>query len=522
MARAVEHLPAAAQTPIAARSAGRLLAPTLEHVWLGLAIVAAALACALQPLEPIDYWWSVRLGALIRELGAIPAEDVLLYTPVRGPIVDGQWLARVILSALHDLGGVQASLALRTVVAIAAALLLVRACRDAGVGPRLSALVAGLSVVLFVPGLAVRPQLLAVLPFLVVWRAALRPPRSFVGVALVAATVAFWANLHGSFVLIYPLLGVGLLSAIVERARTGQSDRLRQAAVLTAICAVAPLLNPYGFGLASYVGDTILFNGGGTAVGVLGVEWGAPALRTAYGGLFYGSVVLTIVLLGAGRRPRLGEGLLLLGFGLLALSSIRHILWWSLVVAPFVARGLAELADRPIWPALPRPGPLPAGSPLLNVVCLTLFGALVLASLPWWRERLPLPPARTALLSADTPVAVAEYLAANPVEGRLFNDTDWSAYFSWRLAPDTRVFTDNRFEVHPAEVWREYSAISSGHVTWERRLDAHGVTRLALSPDSQPGLISAVRESPHWRLVYEDAQALVFVRTEPIAATASH
>ena len=168
---------------------------------------------------------------------------------------------------------------------------------------------------------------------------------------------------------------------------------------------------------------------------------------------------------------------------------------------------------------MPRPGPLPAGSPLLNVVCLVLFGALVVASLPWWRERLPLPPARTVLLSADTPVAVAEYLAANPVEGHLFNETDWSAYFSWRLAPDTRVFVDNRFELHPAEVWREYGAISAGHVSWERLLEAHGVTRLALSRATQPGLIAAVRESPRWRQTYEDEQALVFVRAETGAAS---
>jgi hypothetical protein len=125
-----------------------------------------------------------------------------------------------------------------------------------------------------------------------------------------------------------------------------------------------------------------------------------------------------------------------------------------------------------------------------------------------------LPPARTALLNQDTPVAVAEYLAANPVEGRLFNDTDWSAYFSWRLAPDTRVFVDNRFELHPPEVWREYLAIVSGHVSWERRLEAHGITRLALSRASQGALIAAVQESPRWRLAYEDDRALVFERTD--------
>src|SRR5262245_7965798 len=85
----------------AEQPAARPWMPTLETVWLGLAAVAAALACALMPMEPIDYWWSVRLGALIRQLGALPLEDPLVYTPVRPALVDGQRLARIILSTLH-------------------------------------------------------------------------------------------------------------------------------------------------------------------------------------------------------------------------------------------------------------------------------------------------------------------------------------------------------------------------------------------------------------------------------------
>jgi hypothetical protein len=146
------------------------------------------------------------------------------------------------------------------------------------------------------------------------------------------------------------------------------------------------------------------------------------------------------------------------------------------------------------------------------VTCLALFGVLILVSLPWYRQRLPLPPARTALLDQETPLALAEYLAANPLDGRLFNDTNWSAYLTWRLAPDTRVFVDNRFEAHPPEVWEEYSTISRGHVSWQRRLDAHGITRLALNPETQAGLLSAVRETVDWQQVYEDPQAVVFVR----------
>lgn len=516
----VVHVAAVTPRPVPDRAApdqhpaARAWAPTLQTVWLGLAVLAAALGCALQPMEPIDYWWSVRLGGLIRQFGALPVDDPLVYTPVRPALVDGQWLARVILSWLHDLGGVEAGLTLRTVVAVGAALLLARACRQAGAGPRISAVVAGLSVILFVPGLAVRPQLLAVLPFLVVLMAAVNPPRSLLGVASVALAVVFWANVHGSFILIYPLLGVSVLAAAAERLRTGNDASLRQATLLAVVCGLAPLVNPNGFGLAGYVSDTVLFNGGGMSVGILGVEWGPPAIRTPYGALFYGSVVLVIGLIAAGCRPRLTEGLLLLGFGLLAVSSVRHILWWALIVAPFVGRSLAEIAGRPSPSWLPRPGPLPAGSGRLNMICLALFGVMIFVSLPWYRERLPLPQNRTARIDRATPVALAEYLAANPLDGRLFNDTDWSAYLAWRLAPDTRVFVDNRFEAHPPEVWEEYGAISRGHVSWQRRLDAHGITRLAVNPETQGGLLSAVRESAGWRQVYEDRMAVVFVRTD--------
>ena len=80
MAQAAGHLPVAAQPAVSPRSAGRLWTPSLGHVWLGLAVVAAALACAVDPIDPIDYWWSVRLGALIRQLGTLPTDDPLIYT----------------------------------------------------------------------------------------------------------------------------------------------------------------------------------------------------------------------------------------------------------------------------------------------------------------------------------------------------------------------------------------------------------------------------------------------------------
>src|SRR5882757_2590095 len=86
--------------------------PTLLHVWVMVAVVAAALSSAVRPIESIDYWWSVRLGDVIRAAHSIPTDDPLVYTPIRGPIVDGQWLAKVLLSWVHEVGGVELSLAL--------------------------------------------------------------------------------------------------------------------------------------------------------------------------------------------------------------------------------------------------------------------------------------------------------------------------------------------------------------------------------------------------------------------------
>ena len=45
--------------------------------------------------------------------------------------------------------------------------------------------------------------------------------------------------------------------------------------------------------------------------------------------------------------------------------------------------------------------------------------------------------------------------------------------------------------------------------------------RLALEPESQIGLVEAVRESPNWRLVYETKDALVFDRVAEIDAASS-
>ncbi len=485
---------------------------------MAVPLLVAGLGSGLMPLESIDYWWTVKLGELIWYTGGLPNGDQLVFTPIREQVIDGQWLAQLILYAVHRLGGVEAALALRMAVALAVAVLLLRSCVGRRAGIRAVAVSIASGLMLILPGLAVRPQMLAVVPFLIVARAATSPPSRPLPALGVAASVAFWANVHGSFILAYVLLGAALVEAGWRYLRGEDVDRLPRLASLAALCAVAPLANPFGAGLAAYVLDTVLFNAVGSTVGVLGVEWGAPALRSSYGGAFFASVLVVMALLGRGHRPRLGEALLMLVFGLLALQAVRNVLWWGLVVTPYIARALgteeliSPLGRQRVTGPASSGGGVPLGQPAVNAACLALFALIVAACLPWWRPLSPFPASRTVLVDPSTPVLVAEYLAANPTHGELFNFTDWGAYLAWRLGPGQQVFIDDRFELHPAEVWRDYAAISRGHVSWEELLGQYGVTRLVLDPASQDGLVQAVRRSPDWRPAYEDQQALVFER----------
>ncbi|MBA2450445.1 MAG: hypothetical protein H0V51_20715 [Chloroflexi bacterium] len=522
MAQAIGRSAPSIQPRLSASWLRRLPRVTLAHVWLAVPLFAAGLGTGLMPVESIDYWWTVKLGELIWQAGALPDGDQLVFTPIREPVIHAQWLAQLVFYAAHSLGGPALALALRTIVALVVALLLVRIATDAGAGPRGTALAVGAGMLIVLPGLALRPQMLAVIPFLLIARASCSPPRTLAGALVLAMTFAVWANVHGSFVLGYVLLSGGLAQAVWDRRQGRRDESIARLSRLAVICVVAPLVNPNGLALVTYVWDTVVFNGVGSTVGILGVEWGPPALRSTYGGAFFASLLVAIVLLGRGHRPRLGESLLLILFGLMATQAVRHVLWWGLIVTPYVARGLSAWASPPSRPArrddeasevARAPDDIPAGTPALNTACLVLFATLVLACLPWWRASTPLPSDRTAILDRETPIAVGEYLATHQPPGELFNFTDWGAYFAWRLGPSRRVFVDDRFELHPGDVWRDYSTVGRGHVSWEEVLERYGVTQLALDPKSQAGLVQAVERSPRWVLSYEDERALVYERT---------
>jgi hypothetical protein len=500
---------------------------TLDAVWLAIAAAYPFVVLNFDALrvDDGDFWWTLALGRATWLAGALPAADPLPFTPTPGPYLQAQWLAGLLLYGSYQLGGFAVVLLLRSGLVAVAFALLYLGCRRAGAAPALAGLCALLALPIVNVGLSLRPQVFALVPFVLYLEGTRRPLAAGRALYLLPLVMVFWANVHGSFVFGLLLVGLALLARLLDLARAG---RLRHAPTdaearalfaLFLVSVLAPLANPYGLGFVAYLRDYLAVNPGHVAVGGLLTEWLPTSLATPGGAPFFGSVLIMLVLLYASARYRanspprevfgLGtaEALRLLVLVWLALRWIRAIIWWGLVLpAP-----LAGLLQRALIGA--PAGLAPPGRPALNRILLVLAVAAAVGSLPWWRAALPgLAPESRALIEPSPLIAAADLILPDEQAGHVFHYVAWGGYLAWRLGPEQRIFVDGRYEAYRPEVFDDYALISAAEPGWEARLTHYGIGQLVLSRAGQAGLVTALDGASGWQSVYQDGDVAVYRR----------
>jgi hypothetical protein len=224
--------------------------------------------------------------------------------------------------------------------------------------------------------------------------------------------------------------------------------------------------------------------------------------------LLAGLGILVVALVRAPAPERAPEQLLRMAvLGALALSTVRAGVWFGLAL-PIA---LCAFARRPApWPAAGAD----LGAPVLSGLVLVALGvALVVAVPPVGRALIPAAASRPELVAA--PVAAADWLAANPQPGRMFNLQAWGSYLEFRLGPRVQVAFDSRIELPPAERWGEYRAVSEGRWNAERLLDGWGVDHVVTSQHQTPALADLLGASGRWRLAFSRGDQRVYVRVAP-------
>jgi hypothetical protein len=277
---------------------------------------------------------------------------------------------------------------------------------------------------------------------------------------------------------------------------------------------LATLVNPYGWGIYLYVGETSQ-----RAIVRRIDEWMPPSWDLWIGKAFFISLFIVAgLLLLAWRNGRtksarklltVRDGLLLACFLVLACTSVRMVAWWLLIIAPLAAAWLAQLMpqDQTGQESVPSLG---AG---LTFAVLTL---LVILSLPGLQRYQPLLVLRQQPRVEADLEAVHTELLGQVAQGRVFSRFEWGEYLSWSYSPDFKVFMDGRIEIFPDKVWNQYADVTRGVGDWEKILDDYHVDALLLDSDyhARTGLLLQVERSPHWYKQFTAHNATLFLRTD--------
>jgi len=465
---------------------------TASFLWLALVLFIALTIAFLLPVTPQDYWWYLRVGRDTLTSGAVPRLDTLTFTQVGTPVVYHSWGAAVLFWLVYRLGGLTLTVLLRGVLLAAAYSLVWLTARRAGAGRLVSALVLLAAVLTSSNNWSMRPQLFAyplfALALFLLYRWQAGEKKTVYWLPLISL---MWANLHGSFVMLFLLVGAALLF--------GRGNRRALALAFAGVLA-ATLVNPRGFGAWTYVFNSLTVQSSQQ----FSAEWHPPVNTGWQMNLFF-LWLLGLPLLAALSPRKLDrlEWTWFLGFGFLALWGERYVIWFVLILVVLTACLIADWEKKYLKEAK-------LGPPALNLTLSLIFVLFPLAFLTglrghWWKQA---PPA-----TENTPLAATKWLAAHPdLPGPLWSEIGFSSYLEFAL-PERPTWIDTRFEIFPVEQWQQYRSITYARYDWENLLDATGANLLMVSMQYQPDLLSALTTSPAWCELYRDEVAVIYQRT---------
>jgi hypothetical protein len=488
----------------------------LVLVFLGVMVVASAVAAAQARNLDTDIWWHLANGRYIVDHG-LPSTDVYSFTAVGHVWVVHEWLADVVMFWLYRAVGITGLILLAATAVGVGEYFVYRLLRRGGLGATSAVLLATILAVASAPSWGPRPQLLNFLFVGFLVSALLRyRRRPGTGILWLLPVFVLWANLHSGFV-----VGVGLVTVFwlgeVAQARwprlassrgddhpTLDRSQLRRLLVVAALGLLAGLLTPGTY-------RTLLF-----ALGTLSsqriqsliVEWGSPDFHTLPGQALL--LVLLVMIAGAaglGRSAaRVDLTYLLLGLaGLtLGLTSQRHVPIFAACGAPLVGQLASSLLGG--LGAKPRTTRPPTASfARLN---LAIAASLALLGVVYTWSAVS-PRAMERAISSSAPVAATDFLLREQPPRQLFNFYNFGGYLIWKAYPNYPVFIDGRTEVYGDSVFVQYLKVEFLSPDYEATLDHYGVNTVMISAGDPLRLLL---ESRGWRKVHADPVALVYRR----------
>lgn len=476
----------------------------LSRLFLALAFYLALFGLCSGAIASADTWWHLATGRWIVQHHAVPHSDPFSFATAGKAWVAHEYFTDIAMFYIHRSGGFIA-------LAIVNALLLTLAfavVAHSARAPRWLAYVSALSAAYAAhPAFALRPQSISLAfgaIFLWILRKSLRAHDRRWLVAL-PFMMLVWVQLHAGYLLGIALIGIVLAAEIADALfKRPESERREWLALgVTGISCIAVVpLNPNGFTMLTFplyvmrmkINQTIL-------------EWRPANLHDPHLYPFLALAIVTLLgLLVTRERYRPGPFLIYAVLLAAALRSARNL-------PVFCVVAVVLLADNFRIPVLTSAERFSIRLPIRTLVSLlALFAACYFCSQF----------AATGLAFQATaektnyPRAAVTYLADHHLPPNLLNDYTFGGYMIWRLYPDYKVYVDGRADLYGDDFLSKYVEIYNAEIDPNPFLDQNGINTVILAPHA--GLATALRSlsvRTDWRLEYEDAHAIIFVRNHP-------
>jgi hypothetical protein len=486
---------------------------SIQHLWAVTAVVGVFIFVSTHPIRPQDFWWHMAVGREIVTTAHIPQADDYSYT-MKGqpyPAYKIYWLMEVLMYLVFRAGSGELVVFIHSLVITGAYAILLWLCYKISGSWRIAAFCTLFAAALGLNDWNVRPQaitfMLGAIILLAIFQ--LRANRRKIWLGAVFLAMVVWVNSHGTYPIGLILLGSWWLDEawICYHAKGGWKEKLALPTSAIFLGLTACMINPQGIGIVSYVQGMAA----SPVIQDLVIEWAAPSFESLGGTLFFIGLLFCACVIGVSpKRPTIGQIFIFVVFSLLGLKTMRGVVWFGIVMAPILAYHIQAIFNGH-WTHKPVVKEN-LGSKWLNRIFLILLLLLVIFTLPWFKQALPLPALKAGIYSSETPIGATKFLLKEQLSNPIFNAMSFGSYLIWEAQPDHPVFVDPRIDLFDAATLIKYIMVSNGGENWQNVLDEYGIQTIMVSPTEQAGLIEALNHSASWEKIYSDDAAIIYIR----------
>jgi hypothetical protein len=330
--------------------------------------------------------------------------------------------------------------------------------------------------------------------------------------AVFPLVMLLWANIHAGFVIGLVILAINLagewLNRVTRRAGAYTADDLKVLALTLVATFAVTVVNPNTYRQLLYPLTFILPN----AYTNLIQESASPDFHMPVMMVFEAMLLLLIAAVAVGR-PRLNwtHLFMILAFTHLALSQVRNVPLWAVLIGPLLAYYLSAAApglreEFPQFSYRRRPVRGRAGA-VLNVVLLVLVVVVYVAEATHYINS-------TTLRAAETgnyPAGAVRYMRTHTLPTRVFVSYGWGGYLLWNLFPRYRDYMDSRADtLFNNAILRGYLTLYDGGPSWRSVVRQYGIQDVLVERTAPIAQVLAQDRS--WRLAYQDSLSSLYVK----------